>query len=44
VMAAAGASADSGTLTVVAVGESVAADTNDQVRIHKALRRVNHSG
>jgi hypothetical protein len=44
VMAATGASADGGTSTVAAVEKSVAAETDDQVRIHKALRRVNHSG
>jgi hypothetical protein len=43
VMAAAGASSNGGTLAVAAVGKSVAADTNDQVRVHKGLRRVNHS-
>ncbi len=34
VMAAAGASSDGGTMTVAAVGENVATDTDDQVRIH----------
>ena len=43
-MAAAGASANGCSFTVAAVGKSVAAETDDQVRIHKALRRVNHSG
>ena len=34
VMAAAGASADGGTVAVAAVGKSMAAETDDQVRIH----------
>jgi hypothetical protein len=44
VMAAAGASADGGSLTVATVGKSVAAETNDQVRVHGDLRRVKYSG
>ena len=44
VMAATGAAANGSTLTVAAFGQDVAAGTNDEVRIHKALRRVNHSG
>src|SRR5450755_4359458 len=44
VMAAAGAAADGGLLTAASVGEDVAAGSNDEARIHKALRRVNHSG
>ena len=44
VMAAAGAAANGSALAVAAVGQDVAASTNDEVRIHKALRRVNHSG
>ena len=39
-MAAAGASADGGTVTVAAVRKSVAADTDDQGRIHCDLRGV----
>ena len=41
VMAAAGASAHGGAKTVVAVGKRMAADTDDQVRVHSCLRRVN---
>jgi hypothetical protein len=41
VMAAAGTTADGGSLTVAAVGKRVAADTDDQVRVHLCLRRVN---
>ena len=45
VMTAAGASSDGGAPAMVAVGKSVAADTDDQVlRTHKDLRKVNHSG
>ena len=45
VMAAAGPSSDGGTLTVVAVGKCVAADTDDQgTRVHRDLRGVNLSG
>jgi hypothetical protein len=44
VMAAAGTSADGGALAVAAVGKRVAADTDDQVRVHKDLRRVIWSG
>jgi len=44
VMAAAGASADGWALAVASVGESVAADTDDKGRVHRDLRRVNHSG
>src|ERR1035437_5014349 len=44
VTAAAGAAADGGLLTAASVGEDVAAGSNDEVRIHKALRRVNRSG
>jgi len=44
VMAAAGASADGGALAVAAVGKSVAAETDDQGRIHCDLRRVIWSG
>ena len=43
-MAAAGAPANGSALAVAAVGQDVATSTNDEVRIHKALRRVNHSG
>jgi hypothetical protein len=41
---AAGASADGGAVTVAAVGKSVAAETDDQGRIHRDLRRVKYSG
>ena len=44
VMAATGAAANGSALAVAAVGQDVATGTNDEVRIHKALRRVNHSG
>ena len=44
VMAAAGASADGGALAVAAIGKSVAAETDDEMRVHRALRRVNRSG
>ncbi|HEY4932729.1 MAG TPA: hypothetical protein VII23_14265 [Terriglobales bacterium] len=41
VVAAAGASSNGGTLTVAAVGKSMAAGTDDQVlRTHRDLRRV----
>ena len=43
-MAAAGASADGGGLAVVAVEESVAAETDDQGRVHGDLRGVISSG
>ena len=43
-MAAAGASADGGALAVASVGKRVAADTDDQGRVHKDLRRVIWSG
>ncbi len=43
VMAAAGASSDGGALAVASAGKSMAADTDDQVRIHRDLRRVKHS-
>jgi hypothetical protein len=44
VMAAAGASANGGTLAVAAVGKRVTAGTDDEMRVHRALRRVNRSG
>jgi hypothetical protein len=44
VMAATGAAANGSALAVAAVGQDVAAGTNDEARIHKALHRVNHSG
>jgi len=44
VMPATGAAANGSALAVAAVGQDVAAGTNDEMRIHKALRRVNHSG
>lgn len=44
VMAAAGASADGGAVAVAAAGEGVAADTDDQGRVHRDLRRVIGSG
>ena len=44
VMAAAGASADGGGVAVAAVGKSVAAERDDEARIHRDLRRVKHSG
>ena len=44
VMAAAGASAAGGAVTVAAVGEGVAADTDDEVRVHRDLRGVDCSG
>jgi|SRR5664279_1873106 hypothetical protein len=44
VMAATGAAANRSALAVTAVGQNVAAGSNDEARIHKALRRVNHSG
>jgi hypothetical protein len=44
VMAATGASADGSALAVAAVGQDVATGTDDEVRIHKALCRVNYSG
>jgi hypothetical protein len=44
VMATAGAAADGGLLTTASVGEDVAAGSNHEARIHKALRRVNRSG
>jgi hypothetical protein len=43
-MAAAGASANGGAVAVVAIGKSVAAETDDQARIHRDLRRVKRSG
>jgi hypothetical protein len=43
-MAAAGASADGGGVAVAAVGKSVAAETDDQVRVHCDLSRVVGSG
>ena len=43
-MAAAGASANGGAVAVASVGKSVAAETDDQVRVHGDLRRVNQSG
>jgi hypothetical protein len=39
-MAAAGASSNGGSLTAVAAGKDVVAVTDDQVRAHKARRRV----
>ena len=44
VMATASAAADGGLQTAASVGEDVATGTDDEARIHKALRRVNHSG
>ena len=44
VMAAAGASADGGAVAVAAIGKRVAAETDDQVRIHRDLRGVKRSG
>ncbi|HZM08859.1 MAG TPA: hypothetical protein VFC15_01470 [Candidatus Limnocylindrales bacterium] len=43
-MAAADTSSDGGALAVAAVGKSVAAKTDDQVRVHKDLRRAIWSG
>ncbi len=43
-MAAAGASADCGTVTVVAVGKGVATETDDEARVHGDLRGVIGSG
>ncbi len=40
VMAAAGASADGGSLAVAAVGKRVTAETDNQVRVHRDLRKV----
>ena len=40
VMAAAIAAANGGAMTAVAVGKSVAAETDDQVRVDKDLRKV----
>jgi len=44
VMAAAGASADGGTATTVAVGKGVAAETDDEARVHRDLRGIQCSG
>ena len=44
VMAAAGAPSDGGTVAVAAVGKSVAAETDDQGRMHGDLRGVNLLG
>ena len=44
VMAATGAPANGSALAVAATGQDVTTGTNDQARIHKVLRRVNHSG
>ena len=44
VMAAAGASADGGTAATVAVGEGMAAETDDEARVHRDLRGVIQSG
>ena len=44
VMAATGAAANRSAVAVTAVGQNVSAGSNDEARIHKALRRVNHSG
>jgi hypothetical protein len=44
VMAAAGASVDGGSVTMAAVGKGVAAETDDQGRVHGDLRRVIGSG
>src|SRR3974390_567543 len=44
VMAAAGASADGGTATTVAVGEGVATETDDEARVHRDLRRCSVQG
>src|SRR5271169_970472 len=44
VMATASAETDGGLLTAASAGEGVAAGTNDEARIHEALRRVNRSG
>ena len=43
VMAAAGASSDGWAVTLVAAGKSVAAETDDQVRLHRDLRGVKRS-
>ena len=44
VMAAIGVAANGSALAVAAVGQDVATGTNDEMRIDKALRRVNRSG
>jgi len=44
VMAATGVAANGSAAAMASVGQNVATGSNDEVRIHKALRRVNHSG